>query len=77
MLLHKSFLVKFRGGAIATFVAALHTYERLYCDSGSCGRTIAITQSSGTGKSRLMFELAKEVRSKLFSSNLDDLNYSS
>jgi hypothetical protein len=73
--LHKSFLAKFRGGAVTKFAAALHTYERLYRDSENHGRTIVITQSSGTGKSRLMFELAKEVRSILFSSYLNDLNY--
>ena len=43
------------------FIRALSIYDRIYDPKLHFGRCISILQSSGTGKSRLVEELGKEV----------------
>jgi ATPase subunit of ABC transporter with duplicated ATPase domains len=59
--LHSSFIADFQGDAIAQFQNVLIKYDKEYKSSRYNGRTIAIAQSNGTGKSKLMHELTKTV----------------
>ncbi|KAH9918641.1 uncharacterized protein B0H18DRAFT_937670 [Fomitopsis serialis] len=54
---------EYRGPALENFLQAMQWYEANYDSSIHHGRTIAILQSSGCGKSRLVDELASKVRS--------------
>jgi len=49
---------KYQGTALESFLQAMRWYEASYDKSIYDGRTIAILQSSGCGKSRLVDELA-------------------
>jgi ABC-type lipoprotein export system ATPase subunit len=46
---------------VEAFKHGLDLYNQLYTSEQLDGRTIAITQSSGTGKSKLMYDLADHV----------------
>jgi hypothetical protein len=59
--LHSSFVADFQGDAVTQFVNNLPVYDRAYDRAKYYGRTIAIAQSSGTGKSKLMHDLSKTV----------------
>jgi hypothetical protein len=59
--LNSSFITDFKGDAVTQFVNNLPVYDRAYDPAKYYGRTIAIVQSSGTGKSKLMHDLAKTV----------------
>ncbi|EIW79940.1 hypothetical protein CONPUDRAFT_155332 [Coniophora puteana RWD-64-598 SS2] len=61
--LYGPFTRKYRGSAVDDFVKALDMYDKMYDKDKHFGRCIPIIQSSGTGKSRLMDELAKTVPS--------------
>lgn len=52
----------YEGGALDNFLKAMEWYEKNYDPAIHYGRTIAILQSSGTGKSRLVDQLASVVR---------------
>ncbi|EIW78405.1 hypothetical protein CONPUDRAFT_138698 [Coniophora puteana RWD-64-598 SS2] len=60
---NRGFTQQLKGNAVAQFISNLHIYHRLYDRFKYYGRTIAIVQSSGTGKSRLMREVANQIPS--------------
>ncbi|KZT20204.1 hypothetical protein NEOLEDRAFT_1182730 [Neolentinus lepideus HHB14362 ss-1] len=55
--LQKAFSAPVQGNAVDNFVEALKAYDKMYRPEEHYGRSIAIVQSSGTGKSRLMKEV--------------------
>jgi len=59
--LHHVFTRNHEGDAVDRFVQALDEYGKMYMVGKHYGKSIAILQSSGTGKSRLMYELAKKA----------------
>jgi hypothetical protein len=60
--LHASFIVPYRGKALDNLIKALPGYDDMYKDgSDLSGRIIPMVQSSGTGKSKLMRDLAFKV----------------
>jgi len=62
MRLHAMFSRKYKGDFHKLFVGALDDYQKIYDQQKHFGRIIPIIQSSGTGKSRLVREMAYEVR---------------
>lgn len=56
------FRSKYRGSAAQSFARAIDIYGKIYNPKQHYGRSIAILQSSGTGKSRMVQELGNEVR---------------
>jgi len=50
------------GDAVKSFIDGLDVYSDIYNNERHYGRSIALLQSSGTGKSRLVHELGKQVR---------------
>ena len=55
------FTRKYKGQAATEFCDALQVYDQIYDPERYFGRFIAILQSSGTGKSRLVSELLNTV----------------
>ena len=55
--------MQYQGHAATDLHASLDAYEDIYSVDIHYGRTVAIIQSSGTGKSRAVQELLQEVRS--------------
>jgi hypothetical protein len=53
--------MEYRGDAVESFVLGLKVYTEMYSPKLHYGRSIAIPQSSATGKSRLVQELGKKV----------------
>ena len=53
---------EYRGDAVKSFSRGIDVYGRIYDPKRHYGRSIAILQSSATGKSRLVQELGNEVR---------------
>ena len=62
MRLHAMFTRKYKGDFHKLLVGALDDYQKIYDRQKHFGRIIPIIQSSGTGKSRLVREMAYEVR---------------
>jgi hypothetical protein len=60
--LHDQFPSAFRGEADKDFLKSLDVYHSIYDPQLHLGRTIALLQSSGTGKSRLVKEIGNKVR---------------
>ncbi|KAF8324213.1 uncharacterized protein EI90DRAFT_3076347, partial [Cantharellus anzutake] len=60
--LEASFCGDYRGDNAQIFLQALGVYDKIYDSSLYYGRSIPILQSSGTGKSRLVAEVLKNVR---------------
>ena len=60
--LEAAFHRPYLGEALNNFIRAVDWCEANYDASQYCGRMIAILQSSGTGKSRMVEELATQVR---------------
>jgi hypothetical protein len=62
--LHRSFVQTFSGDAKNRFIEDLRIYADIYASAPDVyyGRTIAIVQSSRTGKSKLMKDLGLEVK---------------
>ena len=52
---------EYKGDFHKLFVGALDDYQKIYDPEKHFGRIIPIIQSSGTGKSRLVREMASEV----------------
>jgi ABC-type histidine transport system ATPase subunit len=61
MRLHAMFSRQYQGDFHKLFVGALDDYQKLYNPQKHFGRIIPIIQSSGTGKSRLVRQIAYEV----------------
>ncbi|OBZ69610.1 hypothetical protein A0H81_10227 [Grifola frondosa] len=61
--LSRPFDQPYHGTAVKDFKDALLEYDRMYDPTNHFGRTIAIVQSSGTGKSRLVKELGNHFPS--------------
>lgn len=61
MLLEAAFQKEYLGGALTRFITALELHKADYKPNKHYGRVIAIVQSSGSGKSRLVKELSKKV----------------
>ena len=59
--LYTNFTSPYIGEAADDFVAALAHYESTYDPEIHYGHTIVIVQSSGTGKSRLVDEIGRQV----------------
>lgn len=59
--LTKAFQTKYEGQAVDSLLSGLTSYEKIYNPDTYYGRTIAIIQSSATGKSRLIQELLTKV----------------
>ena len=53
---------QYRGDAVESFTLGIEVYAKMYDPKLHYGRSIAIPQSSATGKSRLVQELGKKVR---------------
>jgi len=51
----------YEGNAVKSFIRGLDVYSKIYKQDRHYGRSIALLQSSGTGKSRLVHELGKRV----------------
>jgi hypothetical protein len=49
-------------GPAEEFYAAIKIYDRIYDSDRHFGRFISIVQSSGTGKSRMLWELRRRVK---------------
>lgn len=64
-VLMEAFVRKFRGGSLNWMETGLQQYKKMYNPDTHYGRTIAVVQSSGTGKSRTMAEMAKKVRAAI------------
>jgi hypothetical protein len=66
---HRNFVQTFLGNAKHRFIRDLRIYADIYASAPKVyyGRTIAMVQSSGTGKSRLMKDLGLEVKSYVLS----------
>jgi len=62
MRLHAMFGRKYNGDFHKLFVGALDDYQKIYDRRKHFGRIIPFLQSSGTGKSRLVREMAYDVR---------------
>jgi hypothetical protein len=62
MRLHAMFNQTYKGDYPKLFVRALNDYEKIYDTRKNFGRIVPIIQSSGTGKSRLVRQMAYEVR---------------
>lgn len=62
-MLYEAFRAPYVGDAVSNFLDALSDVSRygLYNAESPCGRTIAIVNSSGTGKSRFVDELGTQV----------------
>jgi ABC-type transporter Mla maintaining outer membrane lipid asymmetry ATPase subunit MlaF len=60
--LHIKFESEFRGKANKEFEEGLDIYQHIYDPHVHFGRIIAILQSSGTGKSKLVKEIGNKVR---------------
>lgn len=60
--LHRVFTSDSKGSAVKDFLVGLDDYEKHYDPLRHHGRSIALLQSSGTGKSKLMHDLNKHVR---------------
>ena len=56
-----AFVREFRGNAVSWMEKGLQQYKGMYDPEEHYGWTIAVVQSSGTGKSRTMAETAKKV----------------
>jgi len=65
MRLHAMFGRKYNGNFHKLFVGALDDYQKIYNRQKHFGRIIPFLQSSGTGKSRLVREMAYDVRFSL------------
>ena len=59
--LQQMFEQKYEGNAVESFIHGLDVYSDLYEPARHYGHCIALLQSSGTGKSRLVYELGKMV----------------
>ncbi len=64
--LHAMFNQEYKGSTVKDFCDTLKEYNRFYDRNQHFGRFISIVQSSGTGKSRLVWELRHKVNSSLF-----------
>lgn len=64
---------EYEGGALDNFLEAIEWYESNYQPKIHYGRTISILQSSGTGKSRLVDQLASVVRPAVFGDLCQDV----
>jgi len=60
--LHGMFRDHYKGVAHEDFIKGLDIYDQFYDPNIHFGRTIPLLQSSGTGKSRMMYEMGKKVR---------------
>jgi hypothetical protein len=60
-LLYHGFHQKYEGIAANLFYNVLNVYERIYNPAQHYGWSIAILQSSATGKSRIVYELGEKV----------------
>jgi hypothetical protein len=56
------FRTKYRGDAAKSFACGIDDYSKIYDPKKHYGRSIAVLQSSATGKSRMVEELGNEVR---------------
>ena len=68
----KAFNRDFRGNGLSWMEKGFQRYKEMYDLEQHYGRTIAMVQSSGTGKSRTMAEMAKNVRGVI---HLPDLSF--
>jgi ABC-type microcin C transport system duplicated ATPase subunit YejF len=66
----EAFTREFRGKGFSWMEKGLERYNEMYNLEKHYGKTIAVVQSSGTGKSRTMAEMAKRVRAAAHSPNL-------
>jgi hypothetical protein len=60
--LNAMFRTEYRGNAAKSFALAIDVYSKIYDPKKHHGRSIAVLQSSVTGKSRMVEELGNEVR---------------
>ena len=58
--------MEYQGGAADDMEKALDEYDRIYHDLMHYGRCIAVVQSSGTGKSRMVQELGLKVCANIY-----------
>ena len=65
-----AFVREFRGNGLSWMEKGFQQYKGMYGLEEHYGRTIAVVQSSGTGKSRTMAEMAKKVRAAIHSPDL-------
>ena len=64
--LYGAFNKQYLGNAVDEFESALTEYESIYNSVNHYGRCIAILQSSGSGKSRLVEELGSRACHSIF-----------
>lgn len=69
VVLMEAFTREFRGKGFSWMEKGLERYNEMY-NERHYGKTIAVVQSSGTGKSRTLAEMAKRVRAAAHSLNL-------